>query len=87
MSITPDIPDIPDIPDMPDMLEEADEVADMPLMSMEVEDAIAMVLVAMFMLPLLLSRVEAARQVGPAEEVKTIVLWIALMTSRGIEVR
>jgi hypothetical protein len=56
-------------------------------MSMEVEDAVAMVLVAMFMLPLLLSRVEAARQVGPAEEVKTIVLWIALMTSRGIEVR
>jgi hypothetical protein len=36
--------------DMPDMSEEADAVADMPLMSIEVEEAIAMVLVAISML-------------------------------------
>ena len=48
------MPIMPDIPDMPDISEEVEAVAEdvaMPLMSMEVEDAIAMVLVAMFMLP------------------------------------
>jgi hypothetical protein len=45
------MPDIPDISDMPDISEEADAVADTSLMSIEVEDAITMVLVAMFMFP------------------------------------
>lgn len=52
--IISDMPIMPDIPDMPDISEEVEAVAEdvaMPLMSMEVEDAIAMALVAMFMLP------------------------------------
>lgn len=55
------MPDIPDPCDMPDMSEEADAVADMPPMSIEVEDAIAMVLVVMSILTLSVSRFEAAR--------------------------
>jgi hypothetical protein len=55
------MPDIPDPCDMPDMPEEADAVADMPPMSIEVEDAIAMVLVVMSILTLSVSRFEAAR--------------------------
>jgi hypothetical protein len=49
------------MPDMPDMSEDADAVADMPLMSIEVEDAIAMALVAMLMLAFFTSRFELAR--------------------------
>lgn len=63
------IPDIPDMPDIPDISEEADDVAEdvaMPLISMEVEEAIAIVLVAMFMLSLLISRVEDVRWVDSA---------------------
>jgi hypothetical protein len=55
------MPDIPDPCDMPAMSEEADAVADMPPMSIEVEDAIAMVLVVMSILTLSVSRFEAAR--------------------------
>ena len=58
------MPDIPDTCDMPDMSEEADAVAEdvaMPLMSVEVEDDIAMALVAMFMSALRISRFELAR--------------------------
>lgn len=55
------MPDIPDMCDMPDMSEEADAVAEMPLMSIEVEDAIAMVFVAMSMLTLSTFGVDSAR--------------------------
>ena len=58
------VPDIPDVCDMPDMSEEVDAVAEdvaMPLMFIEVEDAVAMALVAMFMSALWISRFELAR--------------------------
>jgi hypothetical protein len=59
-----------DMCDIPAMSEEADAVADMLLMSIEVEDAIAMVLVAMSMLRLSISSFEVARKVGLVEQVK-----------------
>lgn len=60
MPIMPDIPDICDMPGTSEDVAVAEDVA-MPLMSMEVEDAIAMVLVAIFMLLAVAPRVDVAR--------------------------
>jgi len=56
----PDIPDICDIPDISEEVVVAEDVV-IALISMDVEDAIAMVLVAISMLPSVVPRIGVAR--------------------------
>jgi len=60
MPIMPDIPDICDIPDISEEVVVAEDVV-IALISMDVEDAIAMVLVAISMLPSVVPRIGVAR--------------------------